>query len=623
VKGCLNVRKSIYVLIILCAIVAAGVWIKFSYPRFAHIDLSVSRSQATEIASAYISNKEHVDLSSYKIAVVFNEDTATDVYLQKSIGFQEEEKFIQKHQYDFFAWSVRFFKEGQKEEYSVAVSSKTGEVLLYRHAIEDSAAKEDVKEDAARSKAEEFLKNQFGFDLTNYVFNSKTSSKFDHRIEYTVNWEKKDVYILWDKAPDSGGGKLLTSVMVSGNDVLAFNKQVFSAPDQFNRNIERRKESGRNLGIVAHLGSLAFFIGAIMIVVLRRNHLAMNVTKRFYIGIIVILFALTVISGLNNAQAFIIGYPTTQPFTPFIIRQIIYEVMGSFLFFICFIIPCLAGELLRYEVSPKSPQGGMFHYLTTTFFARNVAQTILLGYCFAVIMMGLQAVIFEFGYRYCGVWVEQTRLNHLSTGYFPFLGILALAVNASVTEETFYRLFGLNFGMKIFRYPIIAILVSSVLWGLGHTGYMVFPFWFRGLEVTILGIFTSIIYLRFGLICVVVQHFLFDAFWAGSPYLFGHSGKMDFTMSLAVLSLPLVFAFFAFVRNQPVIKTKVEWRLNAQQKFNLEILKGFIKRQSEQGSGTADALRAQLIDHGWDVAVVDVAFQQLGIGLSESTAVDP
>lgn len=542
----MNIRRSTYIFIVVCAILSAAVWFKFTYPRFSNIDLSINRSQAVQIASAYIRNKERVDLSAYKMAVIFNTDTATDRYLQKAIGFKEEEKFIQTHQYDFFAWSVRFFKEGQKEEFRVVISSRTGEVISFRHAIEDSAARENVKEEDVQRKAEEFLRDQFGFTLTDYTFNSKTSTKLDHRIEYTFNWEKENVYVLWDKDPDSGGGKLLTSVTISGNDLLGFHKQIFSRPDPFNRYVDRRIESGRNLGIVARIGGLIFFIGAIWIVVLRRNHLAMNVTKRFYISVIGALLLSTLITGLNNVQTYIIGYPTTQPFTPFIIRQIIYEIINNFLLCIAFIIPCLSGELLRYEVFPKRPQAGMFHYLTTTFLSRNVAQVIVLGYCFAAVMIGLQTVIFEFGYRFGDVWVEQTLLNRLSTAYFPFLGILTFALNASVTEETFYRLFGLSFGKKMFRNLTAAILFSSAIWGLSHTGYMVFPLWFRGLEVTILGIFISIVYLRFGLICVIVLHFIFDAFWASSPYLFGRCGGWDFMMSLAVLSLPLLFALYAF-----------------------------------------------------------------------------
>lgn len=622
-RGILKSNKSVYILIFLCAILSAGAWFKFTYPQFSQIDLSVSRSQAVQTASAYIRNKEHVDLSAYKVAVIINTDAVTDRYLQKAIGFQEEEKFILDHQYDFFVWSVRFFKEGQKEEFKVTVSSKSGAVLGYGHAIDDSAAREFMTEEDARSKAEDLLKDQFGFDLTKYTFNSNTSNKLDHRVEYTFNWEKKNVYIRWDKAPDSGGGKLITSVTVSGGDILNFNKQTFCPPEQFNRFIDRRIESGRNLGIVARVSVLAFFVGAVWIIVLRRNHLAMNVTKKFYIGMVGVLLLSALIACFNNAQAYIISYPTTQPFTPYIIRQGIYEIINAFLLFVCFIVPCLAGELLRYEVFPKRPKAGMFYYLTTTFFSRNVAQTILLGYCFAAIMIGLQTVIFECGYRFLDVWIEQTRLNQLSTGYFPFLGILAFALNASVTEETLYRLFGLNFGKKMFRYSMTAVLVSSVIWGLGHTGYMIFPLWFRGLEVTLLGILLSVVYLRFGLICVIVVHFLFDAFWAGSPYLFGHCSSFDFSMALVVLLLPFAFAVYAFICNRSVVPKKVEWRLNDQQKFNMEILKGFIKHQSQKGSSTSDALRMQLINNGWDVAVVDVAFDQLGISLSESTVGGP
>ena len=258
----------------------------------------------------------------------------------------------------------------------------------------------------------------------------------------------------------------------------------------------------------------------------------------------------------------------------------------------------------------------MFHYVTTTFFSRDVARTVFFGYCFAILMIGLQTGIFEFGYHYCDVWMEQGRLSRFSSAYFPFLGVLILGFNASVSEETFFRLFGVNFSFKIFRNTLFSILVPSIIWGLGHTGYIVFPFWFRGLEVTILGVFTTLVYLRFGLICVIVQHFLFDAFWASAPYVFGRSPNIDFWMSLFVLALPFIFASIAFIRNCVVQKTKVEWQLNKQQHYNLAILKGFIREQNHDPSFNADALRAQLIGNGWDVAVVDVAFDQLNLRLS-------
>ena len=144
-----------------------------------------------------------------------------------------------------------------------------------------------------------------------------------------------------------------------------------------------------------------------------------------------------------------------------------------------------------------------------------------------------------------------------------------------------------------------------------------FPFWFRGLEVTILGIFSALVYLRFGLIAVVVQHFVFDAFWAGAPYIFGKSPNSDFWMSLFVVGIPFMIAVIALIANRSVEAKSVRWQLNDAQRFNMEILKDFIRAKSQDKSFNAQALRAELIRYGWDIAVIDVACQDLNIGFPE------
>lgn len=610
-------RRLRYILLFIAVPVCAFIWFQFSYPRFSNIDLSVSKAEAIRIATEHVQSKERVDLSSYHRSVIFDVSTDGDRYLQKSMGFDAEEKFIKEHQLDLFFWSFRFFKEGKKEEFRVVISSKTGEVVSYSHILEDTAFRESMSEDEAEKKARDFLIRQFNVNFDAWAFNAKTNIKFDNRTDYTFSWEKKNVDIRWSPDPKSGTGKLTTMVVVSGDDILAYNKQTISIPDEFYRYLDRAKESGRNLGLVSNIGSLFLLIGAIWVVMMRRNHLAMNRTKGFYTKLIVFLFILSVLSAFNNAQGYIYGYPTTQPFAPFFIRQAIYEVIERFLFYICFIIPCLAGELLRFEIFPKRPQMSMFHYVTTTFLSRDVTRIILLGYCFAVVMIGLQTSIFEFGYRYCDVWMEQSRLSRFSSAYFPFFGVLILAINASISEEALYRLFGVNFSIKFFRSVALGVLIPSIIWGLGHTGYNVFPFWFRGLEVTILGIFSALVYLRFGLIAVVVQHFVFDAFWAGAPYIFGKSPNSDFWMSLFVVGIPFMIAVIALIANRTVEAKSVRWQLNDAQRFNMEILKDFIRAKSQDKSFNAQALRAELIRYGWDIAVIDVAFQDLNIGFPE------
>ncbi len=607
--------KIFYPLLIVLILLSGLAWYKFSYPRFAVIDVSVNRTQAMAIAKEYLRVHRKADPSDYLYSIVFNADNYADRYLQKAVGFEAEEQFIGEHNLDLFVWVVRFMREGEKEEFRLAISSKTGEVISFGQQLDDAAARPSVDEEAARRIAEEFLRTRFNFDFEKYAFHSKSLSKLDNRVDHTFYWEKKGVYVTWDPDPKSGGARLLTNVIVSGEDVLSFSKQVLSPPDQFSRDIEKKRESGRNLGLISSVLSLGFLIGAIWIVVLRKNHLAMNVTKSFYVGCTLCLFALGILSELNNIQGVIAQYPTTQPFGPYLARQMVMAVLGQFFVMACFVIPCLAGELLHFEVFPKKPQGGFFHYVTTTFFSRDVARTIILGYAFTALMIGLQSIIFEFGFRNLGVWLEQTRLNQLSSGHFPFLAAISISLTASLTEETLFRMFGVGFGTKFFKNTAAAVIISSVVWGLGHTNYPVYPYWFRGLEVTLLGIFVSAVYLRFGLLCVVIMHFLFDAFWGSSPYLFGRSDPFNLSMMVVVLALPLIWAIAAFIKNRPVVVREIHWRLTPQQKYNVEIIKGFILRKRAEPGFLPAALKEELVHNGWDVAIIEVAFVQLGVVL--------
>ena len=104
------------------------------------------------------------------MAVLFNVDEDADRYLQKTLGIAASQHLIHKLHYDLFCWVVRFFKEKQKEEYKVAVSSATGEVIGFSHAIEDTASRPLVDKEKARQFAFDFLKTTFAFNpATIYV----------------------------------------------------------------------------------------------------------------------------------------------------------------------------------------------------------------------------------------------------------------------------------------------------------------------------------------------------------------------------------------------------------------------------------------------------------------------
>ena len=156
-------KRLEWLLLIVLASAGVFLWCRFSLPRYQSIDVSVSQAKAVDIAKEFLTSKRGVETNRYKMAVSFNVDEDTDRYLQKALGTAASQQFIRRLHYDLFFWVVRFFKEKQKEEFRVAVSSATGEVTGFSHAIEDTASRPTVDKEKDRQLAFNFLENHFCF----------------------------------------------------------------------------------------------------------------------------------------------------------------------------------------------------------------------------------------------------------------------------------------------------------------------------------------------------------------------------------------------------------------------------------------------------------------------------
>ena len=138
--------------------------------------------------------------------------------------------------------------------------------------------------------------------------------------------------------------------------------------------------------------------------------------------------------------------------------------------------------------------------------------------------------------------------------------------------------------------------------------------WFRGIEVSCLGFFLAFVYLRYGIIPVIIGHYLFDVFWNTAEYLFGSVKPFYFYSSLSVLLLPLAFGLIAyFVNKMPELK-EMKWRLSKHQEFNLNILRSFLEKNKNMFENkTKDEVKKEIASHGWDMAVVEVALNEENI----------
>jgi len=602
----MNKRLEWFLLIILAA---GGVflWCRFALPRFQSIDLSINQTKAIGIAKEFLKAKRGVDTHAYNVAVMFDVDEDADRYLQKTLGISASQQLIHRLHYDLFCWVVRFFKERQKEEYKIAISSATGEVIGFSHIIEDTASRPLVDKEIARQSALNFLKNTFAFNPAQYIVHGEDVKKLDNRLEYAFSWQDKGVDIPWNKSREKGHAKLLTNVTVSGNEILSFGKSQFEIPDGFNRYVDNLKQTGQNLTLVFRLFYLALLTIAIVVVVNRKHQVIARSVKPFYIGIGVGIFVLMMLDVLNSYQNLLFDYPTTQSLGDFVVRQFIESIIGPFFIGVAFVLPALAGESLRFEITPLQKNRSFLSALMSSFCSMNIARQILVGYIAAAVILGMQAVIFDFGFKYCGVWDELSWLTQDSTSLVPAFTALAIGFQASFSEEAMFRLFAINLFKKYGIPTMLAVFLSAMMWGFGHTGYEIFPMWFRGVEVTCIGIIMGIFYLRFGLVCVIVAHFLIDSFLTSLPYLLNPHLSSNFYSALAVITLPLLLALIARILNRNTEEKPLSIRFNAQQQFNYNLLLELCRSKTPN---EMIAFKTELQRHGWDAAIIERVFEK-------------
>ncbi|GGD74904.1 CPBP family intramembrane glutamic endopeptidase [Paenibacillus nasutitermitis] len=171
----------------------------------------------------------------------------------------------------------------------------------------------------------------------------------------------------------------------------------------------------------------------------------------------------------------------------------------------------------------------------------HVWRSMWLGYLIAFMLLGLQTVIFILLVNVTGAWsttdVTQSPYNLGVLWIFPML-----AWCAAISEEAVYRFFAIGIFKKWFNNTFVASLIPTVIWALGHVTYPIFPSTTRLLELTVLGLIFSFMFLRFGFMTVVFAHAIFDSIMMALSLIFtGSPGNI--LMGIIYILLPIPIAW--------------------------------------------------------------------------------
>lgn len=181
-------------------------------------------------------------------------------------------------------------------------------------------------------------------------------------------------------------------------------------------------------------------------------------------------------------------------------------------------------------------------------YGNHVLQAVKLGYAWALILLGVQSIIYYVMEPLMGTWSTTDPMQSPYNMVYPILFPL-LAWVAGIGEEAVYRLFGIPMLRKMFRSTLVASIITSIIWALGHTLYPIYPVYTRPIELLIIGLLFSYIFLKHGYIAAMFAHVIFDSIlMALSLILIG--GGMNFALGMFYIVLPALVAYVVYWFNR-------------------------------------------------------------------------
>jgi membrane protease YdiL (CAAX protease family) len=172
--------------------------------------------------------QRNVDPSSYRHAatLTYTFDEYANEYLRRAIGIAAANRIYRERVPSAF-WTVRFFRDSQNEEYMVVLLPDGG-LHSVHHTIGENAPGANLTKEDAQARAEAFLRERKGVNLSGWNLVETHSDKKPARTDHFFEWEQKEAL---DPAPaeagpagaqSSTGAHIRMQLQVLGEEVSAY-----------------------------------------------------------------------------------------------------------------------------------------------------------------------------------------------------------------------------------------------------------------------------------------------------------------------------------------------------------------------------------------------------------------
>lgn len=307
----------------------------------------------------------------------------------------------------------------------------------------------------------------------------------------------------------------------------------FSPPPGYKNYVAKQDSLAGLLTGFGYIGmSIALFILAIIYAVFYRRY-----TSFKYGSILTFIFLIVyIIMNVNMLDAVMASQGTAMPSSGIKIFTIVVTLVLSIAMAASVYISIVAGDGLW-----KAQGRNLWPRLGQAGYGQYVWRSMGLSYLFAIIMLGLQPVIFLLLEKVIGTWsTTDVSMSPYNMNALWLMPVLAWA--AAISEEAVFRFFGIGIFRRWFKNSFLAALLPTLFWALGHVTYPFYPATTRLIELMIIGLLFSFIFVRYGFITAMFTHAIFNTV-AVSSSLFMTGTADNIVSAIFFLALPVIIAY--------------------------------------------------------------------------------
>jgi hypothetical protein len=519
--------RSIFIVVfVLVSLICAMVFIKYFQKAFpsSAIPLEIDKKQAIQNAMNFLKRMDY-DVDGYKILATFQTDEETDYYLQRKLGIEKLNQLTKDNTLCLHYWRIRFYKPLTEKEFIVGIAPN-GDFDGFKIIIPEHLQGERLEREAALEIAEQFVGEATDIDLSTYNLSSTSTKERDHRTDHSFIWERK-----WPQFSETNQEILIE---VLGNRIGFFEKYI-RVPESFSRAYTRERSRGNLLFTFANILSMVARIA-------KRK----MVNWRFGLIIGISTFIITILLAVNHFHKFVISYPTSEDWGVFIAHQFMLVFISTVLLSVQMFLYGSVGKPIDDDIFQKNR-----YFIFDRSRNRNVLKNLLYqcgtGYGLAFILLAGHTIFYLIANN-LGAWLpSKPKFSDFLLSYVPLFTIVGSAVLAALTEETAYRVFCIPFLKRYLKITWIAILIPALIWANRHAGHVVYPVYLRIIELTIIGLIYGVMYIRFGIITVMIAHYLVDAIvgviMTMDPSLIAYKTTMLIVVLLPVAITYIIYRF--------------------------------------------------------------------------------